>query len=144
MEQSIIQGARAAVQEMSQRVAEGAGDALAKAHDTLSPHSEVNVGNTERVISAIVGSALISGGIARHSLFGIMLAVGGGGLIYRALTGHCPINERLGRNTAGMPRSLSAWSQSADTATTTRFPGVTLPSSPEASEGMAWRDGRRN
>jgi uncharacterized membrane protein len=50
--------------------------------------SHVNVGRTERWLR-------------RRDLPGGFAAAAGAALLYRGATGHCPINERLGRNTAG-------------------------------------------
>lgn len=138
MEPSIIQDARHAVEDMSGRVARGTSDALAKAHDVLSPNSVVNVSDTERVISAIVGSALISGGLARRSFFGVLVAVGGGALIQRALTGHCAIREGIARKAASEPRYLSGRAANALAAPAPSFQSTGLPYGVEVPLNEQW------
>jgi len=60
-----------------------------------------NVGPTERWVSMIAGGALALYGLARRSVTGGILASLGAGLAYRGITGHCPVYERLGVDTAG-------------------------------------------
>jgi uncharacterized membrane protein len=59
----------------------------------------INVGPAERLISGIAGAALIAAGLGRKRLRGWLIPLGGG-LIARAVTGRCPVNARIGRNTA--------------------------------------------
>jgi uncharacterized membrane protein len=59
----------------------------------------VNVGRNERIASGLAGAALVAYGLRDRRLRGLMLPLGGG-LIVRALTGRCPVNRALGRNTA--------------------------------------------
>jgi len=59
--------------------------------------SHINVGDTERWLSAIGGGALLLYGL-RRSLGSLTLAVGGGMLLYRGVTGHCKAYESLGLN----------------------------------------------
>jgi len=63
--------------------------------------ASINVGETERVLSLLGGSALTVAGLSQRSLAGLLLAGLGGGLVYRGLTGHCPMYESLKVNTAG-------------------------------------------
>lgn len=64
--------------------------------------SGVNVGTTERIISGIAGAALLGFGLRRRG--GIagraVLLPMAGGLLIRAVTGRCPVNRALGRNSA--------------------------------------------
>jgi len=53
-------------------------------------HSAVNVGNTERAITAIAGSLLLYFTVRKHKKESLLL-LGGGYLLYRALSGHCPL-----------------------------------------------------
>lgn len=63
--------------------------------------SNVNVGPGERLISGLAGGALLAyASISRRSLMDIPLAVTGGYLVYRAVSGHCHLNDALGRNSA--------------------------------------------
>jgi uncharacterized membrane protein len=59
--------------------------------------SRINVGETERLFSVVGGGALLLYGL-RRSLGSLALAVGGGMLIYRGVTGHCKAYESLGLN----------------------------------------------
>lgn len=69
----------------------------------LLPHRSgdegVNVGTAERVLSAATGAALVTFGLRRRRLRGLLLPLGGG-LIMRGLTGRCPVGRALGRNSA--------------------------------------------
>ncbi|MEX2119352.1 MAG: YgaP-like transmembrane domain [Pirellulales bacterium] len=63
-----------------------------------------NVGEVERIASAVAGAALAAYGLRRGSLGGLVLAATGGGLLYRGLTGHCYLYQALGVNTTAEPR----------------------------------------
>jgi uncharacterized membrane protein len=58
------------------------------------------VGTIERWGSAISGAALAAYGLKRRSLGGAALALLGGGLMYRGMTGYCRIYQGLGISTA--------------------------------------------
>jgi uncharacterized membrane protein len=57
------------------------------------------VGDTERLLSALGGGALLAFGLSRRSLPGLALAAVGGSLVYRGATGHCSLYQALGVNT---------------------------------------------
>ena len=59
----------------------------------------VNVGRRERWISAVAAAAVAAYGLRRRRGRGIILPVAGA-LLGRAMSGRCPVNEMLGRNTA--------------------------------------------
>ncbi|HEX8915733.1 MAG TPA: SRPBCC family protein [Humisphaera sp.] len=61
---------------------------------------KVNVGTTERAISAGAGLALAWLGMKVRGLTGLAMVGGGVGLTYRAYTGHCGLYEKLGVDTA--------------------------------------------
>src|SRR5207248_7890988 len=63
-----------------------------------------NVGEMERWISGLAGTALVAEGLKKGSISGLALAAIGGGLLYRGVTGHCGIYDRLGINTADKRR----------------------------------------
>lgn len=65
-----------------------------------SGSSRINVGSTERVWSAAGGAILLSYGLQRRSLGGLVLAALGGYMAYRGTSGYCPMSDRFGRNTA--------------------------------------------
>ena len=66
-----------------------------------------NVGDTERMVSGVGGGALAAYGLVRaitnRSWGGAALGLLGGFLAYRGLTGHCPVYERIGVDTAEDP-----------------------------------------
>jgi uncharacterized membrane protein len=62
--------------------------------------SEINVGQTERTVSTAAGAVLALMGLAHRSLPGLVLAALGGGLIYRGVTGQCPVYRAAGIDTA--------------------------------------------
>jgi len=60
----------------------------------------VNVGDDERALSALGGGALLAAGLAHGGCPGLALIWSGAALLLRGVTGHCAVNEALGRNTA--------------------------------------------
>lgn len=60
-----------------------------------------NIGDTERVVSAISGLAFLVGGLARRNWAGSVLMIAGGGLLYRAISGSCPVYRAMGIDTSG-------------------------------------------
>ncbi len=79
------------------------------------PKGDVNVGETERWVSAIGGGALALYGLTRGSYGGVALALIGGSLIYRGTTGHCNVYDAMNVDTASEGGSLR------------RSRGVTVP-----------------
>jgi uncharacterized membrane protein len=65
----------------------------------MTDQHDVNVGRTERLISGAAGVALGVVSLRRRRLRPLLLPVAGS-LISRAVTGRCPINRALGRNSA--------------------------------------------
>lgn len=62
---------------------------------------ETNVGDSERIASAIAGAALVTWGLRRRST-GRVIALGlGAALLYRGASGHCPAYQYLGKSTTG-------------------------------------------
>ncbi len=92
-----------------------------------------NVSGTERWISSFAGGSLIIGGLGRHSTSGMVLALAGGYLIYRGISGNCVLYKALGISTAKCEYKVS------------RFQGVhvedeiTIDASPEVLYDF-WRD----
>jgi len=68
--------------------------------------SKINVDGTERIVSALLGTATTLYGL-RHigSLGGLALTLTGGLLLYRGITGYCPVNNAIGRNTVSRKTS---------------------------------------
>ena len=63
------------------------------------PGTGVNVGRRERWISAVAAAAVAAYGLSRRRGQRILLPIAGA-LIGRAVSGRCPVNGMLGRNTA--------------------------------------------
>ncbi len=61
---------------------------------------DINVSQSERWLSVIVGGMLTLAGIERRSGRGALLALLGGSLLHRGLTGHCYTYQALGVNSA--------------------------------------------
>ena len=59
-----------------------------------------NVGDNERIVSAIAGTGLITYGISKGGLLGTALSLVGGGLVYRGATGHCHLYSAVDKTTA--------------------------------------------
>lgn len=60
----------------------------------------VNVGNTERIASIVLGSGLLTFGLIRRSRAGWSLAATGATLLYRGIGGNCAVYRALGINRA--------------------------------------------
>jgi len=56
---------------------------------------DINVGDSERLLSSVGGGALALVGLSRGDLGGLALAIGGGLLLHRGITGHCPCYDVL-------------------------------------------------
>jgi uncharacterized membrane protein len=65
----------------------------------------VNVGEAERWVSMAAGGTLALYGLARRSLGGWALALLGGSLVYRGVTGRCGLYGALGVSTSDADRS---------------------------------------
>jgi uncharacterized membrane protein len=87
-----------------------------------------NVGTGERIASGLAGAALLANGIVRPSTLNAVLAVGGGALLQRGLTGHCALYQRLGIDTAGKPASEAASQDEVADASADSFPASDPPS----------------
>jgi uncharacterized membrane protein len=64
---------------------------------------DTNVGDYERWASAIGGLLLALYGLSRRSPAGLGLALIGGALLYRGITGHCEVYRTLGIDTSPKP-----------------------------------------
>jgi len=63
--------------------------------------SNINVGQSERIVSALLGTAATLYGLRNlSSLGGIAMTVAGGMLLSRGLSGYCAVNNAIGRNSA--------------------------------------------
>ncbi len=71
-------------------------DALNSTSGASSEEHSINVGSSERAITATMGGLLAVAGLSRRSLPGLMMAALGGGLVYRGIRGHCSLYAALG------------------------------------------------
>jgi len=62
--------------------------------------SEKNVGEPERWVSVVAGTALAAYGLKMRSIPGLVLGAVGGALIHRGASGHCLVYESMGVTTA--------------------------------------------
>jgi uncharacterized membrane protein len=70
-------------------------------HSHTNPdNSSVNVSATERTLTALAGSLLLYRTIKKHKADSLLL-LGGGYLLYRAVTGHCPMYSLLEKRAKG-------------------------------------------
>jgi uncharacterized membrane protein len=60
----------------------------------------VNIGDTERVLSALAGSLLIYATTKKHTV-NTLLLMGGGYLLYRAISGHCAVCDAMSERRSG-------------------------------------------
>jgi uncharacterized membrane protein len=74
---------------------------------------ETNVGSLERTVSVLAGSAITLHGLRSGGVGGMLLALAGGAVIKRGVTGHCEVYGSLGVSTAD-PDAASQGSPSVD------------------------------
>src|ERR1043165_5832536 len=73
------------------------------ADNEFQPHQAggvVNVSQTERMVSVGLGAFLLSSGLnnlTRHPIKGLLRSVVGGFLLYRGVSGHCPLYSSVGK-----------------------------------------------
>lgn len=81
--------------------------ALGGSHRSDGFATMMNVGHTERLASLIGGGVLAVLGLRRPSIGGAALALAGGALVARGLTGHCPVKalvqDRIGDDPHAIP-----------------------------------------
>jgi uncharacterized membrane protein len=70
--------------------------------------SDQNVDDGERWASVILGGGLIVMGLRQRSLPGALMAVLGGAMAYRGVTGHCHMYDALGVSTRRQHKSTTA------------------------------------
>lgn len=79
----------------------GAAGRIRDLEESQGNASDVNVGQVERMACAVGGAALLLVGLTKRTPAGAALALIGGGLAYRAYSGHCTLYEAAGIRTAG-------------------------------------------
>jgi len=87
------------IAERSERRAR-AGDSPAAQSGPPNGADKRNVGQVERVISSLLGGALLMSALRQPSAASAARALGGGALLHRGVTGRCYVYRALGRNTA--------------------------------------------
>ncbi len=73
---------------------------IAPIDPVASGSSTLNVGQTERYVSAGAGALLTTIGLRSKGFSSLLLTALGGYLVYRGASGYCPISNAIGRNTA--------------------------------------------
>lgn len=68
-----------------------------------------NVSNMERWISSLAGGALIVSALSRRSVGSMLLALTGGYLVYRGVSGNCMLFQALGVSTANREYKVSRY-----------------------------------
>src|SRR5437764_12851631 len=95
---------------VSQRTPIGCAVAAGNVADGGAQTRGVNVGRAERVLSLAGGGLLAWLGVKQGGLLGTAIALIGGGIAYRGVSGHCPGYAALGitptSSTARKPASL--------------------------------------
>jgi uncharacterized membrane protein len=66
-----------------------------------------NIGEGQRLISAVAGAGLLVAALPKRSWVGALLAAAGMGLLYRATSGYCPAFGALGIDTHGENRDTN-------------------------------------
>jgi uncharacterized membrane protein len=66
--------------------------------EKVERHLSQNVGSGERLVSGVLGAALVVTGVARRGLGGLILAALGGALVYRGVTGRSELYAALDVN----------------------------------------------
>ena len=74
-------------------------ETLTQGRQTNQQNSAINVGEVERLASAIAGGALAVYGLRQRSLGGLCLTLAGTALLHRGVTGHCNTYQALGLTT---------------------------------------------
>ncbi|HZT86744.1 MAG TPA: DUF2892 domain-containing protein [Stellaceae bacterium] len=87
----------------------------------------VNVSESERVLSGLVGAALVIGAVTRPTLWRGLLGLAGINLLQRSVTGHCGLYQRLGIDTASHPVTGNSHDR-IDMASDDSFPASDPPS----------------
>jgi len=93
--------------EAISKLAENAGEKLTNIKENAVPAItnyvgglKQNVGDNERIVSAVAGGGLITYGLSKGGLFGTAMSLIGGGLLFRGATGHCHVYKAVDKSTA--------------------------------------------
>jgi uncharacterized membrane protein len=77
--------------------------AMIRSESHTAPCCSKNVGDVERWASGAGGTLMLLWGLKSRSLPGLLSALVGGGMIQRAVSGHCMMYDMLGISTAEQP-----------------------------------------
>ncbi len=66
----------------------------------------VNLGDNQRILSAVGGSLLLYFVAKKHTINSLLL-LGGGYLLYRAISGHCPVTASVKRNSRKLGNNIN-------------------------------------
>ncbi len=80
---------------------------------TKALSAEINLDQTERLLSAVGGGALLLTTANLRSLRGLLATVAGASLLYRGMTGHCPLYSILGVQSCSTESKSRAWTGSS-------------------------------
>ncbi|ALA59224.1 SRPBCC family protein [Nitrospira moscoviensis] len=69
--------------------------------ERASSASRQNIGDTQRIVSALLGGGLLAGGLPRRSWAGAGLSLIGAALLHRGISGYCAIFDAMGLDTGG-------------------------------------------
>ena len=101
---------------------------------------EVNVGRTERLVSALGGGALALAGARRRGVPGALLATLGAALLHRGVTGHCHLYSAVGADTSrATPDEAPGPAPAAEDGGTRVQASVAIARSPDELYAF-WRD----
>src|SRR4051812_47705561 len=67
---------------------------------TQAQPRRINVGENKRAVSVAAGAIVALQGLSRGSIPGLLTAAVGGMLVYRGISGHCNMYDKLGIDTA--------------------------------------------
>jgi uncharacterized membrane protein len=84
-------------------------------------HKYQNIGDGQRLLSAIAGSGLLLEGWQRRSMLGSLLTIAGVGLLYRAASGYCPAFGAVGINMRDAQETNRLGRRKVETATSTKI-----------------------
>lgn len=104
-QESKLEGAREKITDTMNSAQENMGrmarNITGKFRERTEKFGRQNVADPERLGSLVLGGLVAAMGVRRGGVTGWLAAAGGLGLLYRGATGHCPMYQSLGINTAG-------------------------------------------
>jgi uncharacterized membrane protein len=74
---------------------------------------DVNLDETQRFLSTVSGGALLLTTANLRSIRGLLATAIGATLVYRGMTGHCPVSSLLGMRTCAIGSKRRNWTGSS-------------------------------